>query len=88
MDTRDDMVSLLAQRRAKRDERDAVDATTRDAVQRVVAAVRSDPEHGLDSPLLAAMGYVTRSARKSGKTNKTNGQTNGNGAAVALAKTQ
>lgn len=81
-DTRDALVSLTAQRRAKRDERVTVDAVTRDAVQRVVAAVKSDPDYGLDSPLLAAMGYVTRSARKTGKTNK-----NGNGTAVAeLAK--
>ena len=80
-DTRDALVSLSAQRRAKRDERDSVDLASRDTIQRVVAAVKSDPDQGLDSPLLAAMGYVTRSARKTGKTNKTsaNGQVNGNG---------
>jgi hypothetical protein len=39
----------------------------------VVAAVLADPNYGSDSPLLAAMSYVTRSARKTGKTNKTNG---------------
>lgn len=83
-DTRDALVSLTAQRRAKRDERNASDAASRDAVQRVVAAVKSDPDYGMDSPLLAAMGYVTRSARKTGKTNKNgNGQTNGNGIAAA-----
>ena len=89
-DTRDALVSLTAQRRAKRDERDSVDAASRDAVQRVVAAVRSDPDHGPDSPLLAAMGYVTRSARKTGKTNKTNGngQANGNGNGSAASATQ
>ena len=89
-DTRDALVSLTAQRRAKRDERDSVDAVSRDAVQRVVAAVRSDPDHGPDSPLLAAMGYVTRSARKTGKTNKTNGngQVNGNGNSTAVPAIQ
>jgi hypothetical protein len=93
-DTRDALVSLVAQHRAKQDERNSVDLASRDTVQRVVAAVRSDPDYGSDSPLLAAMGYVTRSARKTGKTNKTNGngQVNGNGngngtatAAVAAA---
>ena len=72
LDTRDALVSLTAQSRAKRDERGLTDASTRDAMQRVVAAVKADPEHGMDSPLLAAMGYVTRSTRKSGKTNKPN----------------
>ncbi len=83
-DTRDVVLSLSAQRRAKRSERITADATTRDAVQRVVSAVRSDPAHGPDSPLLTAMGYVTRSARKSGKTNKSsdNSQPNGKVAAV------
>src|SRR5437899_1276447 len=46
---------------------------------RVVSAVRGDPEHGSDSPLLAVIGYVTDSERRSGKTNKTNGNGNGNG---------
>ncbi len=83
-DTRGVVLSLSAQRRAKLGEREAADATTRDAVQRVVSAVRSDPAHGPDSPLLTAMGYVTRSARKSGKTNKSsdNSQQNGKVAAV------
>ena len=88
-DTRDALVSLVAQRRAKQDERNSVDLASRDTVQRVVAAVRSDPDHGPDSPLLAAMGYVTRSARKTGKTNKTNGNGpvngNGNGNGTATA---
>jgi len=79
----------VAQHRAKQDERNSVDLASRDTVQRVVAAVRSDPDHGPDSPPLAAMGYVTRSARKTGKTNKTNGNTpvngNGNGNGTATA---
>ena len=69
-DTRDAVTSLTAQRRAKQDERNAADAANRNAIQMVVGAVRSDQAHGPDSPLLAAMGYVTRSARKTGKTNK------------------
>jgi hypothetical protein len=73
-DTREGMVSLSAQRRAKKDERAAADVVSRDAIFRVVGAVRSDPVHGPDSPLLAAMGYVTRSTRRTGKTNKRNVQ--------------
>ena len=73
-DTRDAVTSLTAQRRAKMDERNAADVASRNTIQMVVGAVRSDPAHGPDSPLLAAMGYVTRSARKTGKTNKKNGQ--------------
>ena len=72
-DTRSDLVSITAQRRAKADARDQADAVSRDAIQRVVSAVRADPNFGPDSPLLAAMSYVTRSARKTGKTNKSSG---------------
>lgn len=69
-DTRGQLVSLATQRRAQQDERDAADNATRDAIQRVVGAIRSDPAHGPDSPLLTAMGYATRSSRKSGLTRK------------------
>lgn len=72
-DTRSDLVSLTSQRRAKADARNQADVTSRNVIQSVVAAVRADPNFGADSPLLAAMSYVTRSSRKSGKTNKTNG---------------
>jgi hypothetical protein len=52
------------------------DKQMRETIQAVVGAVRGEPSHGSDSALLAAMGYVTTSKRKSGKTNKTK---NGNG---------
>jgi hypothetical protein len=83
-DARGVVLSLTVQRRAKRDERNTADTASRDTVQRVVNAIRSDPAHGPDSPLLTAMGYVTRSARKTGKTNKgnNNGQINGMAASV------
>lgn len=67
---RDQLLSLTAQRRAKQTERDMAEAATRDLIQRVIGAIRSDVNHGQDSPLLAAIGYVTR---KTGKTNKANG---------------
>jgi hypothetical protein len=73
VDTREAVTSLQAQLRAKRDERAAADTVSRDTNQRVVAAVKADPDHGPDSSLLAAMAYVTSSNRKTGKTNKKNG---------------
>jgi hypothetical protein len=69
-DTRNELLSLNAQRRAKQNERNAADNAARDLIQRVIAAIRADAAHGADSPLLTAIGYVARSARKSGKTNK------------------
>ncbi len=78
-DLRDELDALIAQVRGKREEIIAADAVTRDLNKKVVAAVRADPAHGSDSPLLAAMDYVTDSERKSGKTNKKNGNGNGNG---------
>lgn len=74
-DIRDTLVSLKSQQQANRDTRRTADAVSRNAIQSVVNAVKSDPDHGADSPLLAAMGYVTRSARKTGKTNKVSGNT-------------
>jgi hypothetical protein len=70
VETRNALLALNAQRRAKQDERNAADNAARDLIQRVVASIRADAAHGADSPLLTAIGYVTRSARKSGKTNK------------------
>ena len=75
-DVRDEHSALRAQQRGKREEILGADDITRLANKQVAAAVRADPTHGSDSPLLAAMDYVTDSMKKSGKTNR-NG--NGNG---------
>ncbi len=42
----------------------------------VVNAVKGDPDHGEDSPLYAAMGYVRKSDRRSGLSRKTATTTN------------
>src|SRR6266568_5894810 len=55
--TRETVTSLQSQLRAKRDERATADFVSREVNQRVVAAVKADPDHGPDSPLLAAMAY-------------------------------
>ena len=39
--------------------------------QLVVSAVKGDPAHGEDSDLYQTMGYVRKSARKTGLTRKT-----------------
>ncbi len=80
-DARDVFASLRGQARAQRGEISRADAATSLATKQVVSAVRADPVHGSDSPLLAAMDYVTDSQRKSGLTRKSNG--NGNGTETA-----
>jgi hypothetical protein len=41
-----------------------VDRAARPDIQRVVHAVRGDPDVGDDSPMYASMGYVRKSKRK------------------------
>jgi hypothetical protein len=41
-----------------------------DATLRVVNTVKGDPEHGENSPLYAAMGYIPKSNRNSGLSRK------------------
>lgn len=51
------------------------DVISNDATLLVVNAVKGDPEHGEDSALYAAMGYVRKSDRQSGLTRKAQGNT-------------
>src|SRR2546425_329782 len=60
----DEIVGLERELAGKREEFDAARKTLNRSNSRVVSAVRGDPDHGSDSPLLAAMGYVTDSQRK------------------------
>ena len=46
--------------------RNDADTTSNSAALLVVNAVKGDPEHGEDSALYAAMGYVRKSDRQSG----------------------
>lgn len=52
-------------------QRDTADVETMKLVLLVVNAVKGDPAEGEDGELYAAMGYVRKSARKSGLTKKT-----------------
>ena len=54
------------------------DVVTNPLNQQVVDSVKGDPAYGEDSDLYAAMGYVRKSARKSGLTRK---KSNSDGAA-------
>lgn len=47
------------------------DATSNEAALLAVNAVKGDPEHGENSALYAAMGYVRKSDRQSGLARKT-----------------
>jgi hypothetical protein len=51
--------------------RDKADVVTMEKVAEVVDAVKGDIAEGPDGELYAAMGYVPKSQRKTGKTNKT-----------------
>jgi len=52
--------------------RNAADAVSREKIELMVNGVRSDPDHGPDSPLYRALGYVPKSERRSGLTRKVN----------------
>ena len=80
-----DISGLEASVTAKREELDAARKTLSTTTKRVISAVRADPDHGSDSPLLAAMGYVTDSHRRSRGSNQANGNGNGNGTAQSQA---
>ena len=69
-DTRTAIGKLEAQTTSAHDARDAADTVTTQVNQLVVNAVKGDPAHGEDSDLYEAMGYVRKSARKSGLTRK------------------
>ncbi len=66
VDTRAHIGALEDQLRAEYSRRDAADQAATLAVARIVNGVRADPELGDNSALYEAMGYVRRSARRTG----------------------
>lgn len=46
------------------------DSSSQDLVNRVVNAIKGDPDEGDDGPLYAALGYIPKSQRLSGLTRK------------------
>ena len=63
--------TLNNQLTAAMDERDTADVESMKQLLLVVNAVKGDPAEGEDGELYDAMGYVRKSERASGKTNKT-----------------
>jgi len=71
-DARAQVMTLQTQKDSAEDTRDDADKVTVPTNQLVVNAVKGDPAHGEDSDLYEAMGYIRKSARKSGLTRKNN----------------
>lgn len=65
-----DNVKKAAELRASVKHRLDLERLAMAASKRVISAMRGDPKHGEDSPLIRACGFVTESERKSGLTRK------------------
>ena len=65
-DCRANIERLQTELQVEQDKRDLADAVSAEAIQQVVKAVAGDVEFGDDSPFYEALGYVRKSARKSG----------------------
>ena len=70
LDARTHLDSLEDQRIAAETDRDNADVESMKQVNLVVNAVKGDPTEGEDGEFYAAMGYIRKSDRASGKTNK------------------
>jgi len=70
LDARQLIIDLNNQLIGATDERDDADKVTMPQVQLVVNAIKGDPNYGEDSALYEEAGYVRKSERLSGKTNK------------------
>jgi len=70
LDERATIDSVNVQLIATTDRRNDADKETRKQIALVVNVIKGDPAEGEDGELYEAMGYVRKSARKSGLTNK------------------
>lgn len=70
LETRSQLAILRTQAKDSRVQRRASDASSLETTQLVVNAVKGDPEEGENGSLYAAMGYIPKSARRSGLTRK------------------
>lgn len=70
LDERASLSTLRSQVTESREKRRHSDAASLDAAQLVVNAVKGDVAEGENGALYAAMGYVPKSARRSGLTRK------------------
>ena len=67
---RERLDTILRDRRAGIALREAADRKTKEYIKMVVHAVLADPDHGPNSALYRAMGYITDNERASGLTRK------------------
>lgn len=70
LDARQRVADLEAQLTGAQDVRDDADKVTSPLIQLVVNAIKGDPNYGEDSALYEEAGYIRKSERSSGKTNK------------------
>ena len=68
LDARDELERIGVRNTAALTVRDNADVASHDWTLKIAGAVRSDPNFGENSPLYAALGYVTKNARESGLT--------------------
>jgi hypothetical protein len=66
LDSREVIANLESDLNAEQANRDTADASSLFAASLVVNSIKGDPEHGEDSPLYEAIGYVRKSVRKTG----------------------
>ena len=69
-DVRGEIVESEVRLQSAQARRVTVDETTLKVVQRIVNAVKADPEEGDDGELYVAMGYVRKRDRKTGLTQR------------------
>jgi hypothetical protein len=77
MDARKQLRELEVRRQALLSQRRAADVITSATLQRIVHAVKGDPEAGEDSDLYSAMGFVPKSQRGTGLTRRRAKETEG-----------
>lgn len=70
LDAKEETVAHLIQLRGSLKRRHEVEQMVNDRSVDVVLAMRSHPNHGGDSPLVKAAGFVPKSERRSGLTRK------------------
>lgn len=66
LDSREIITQLETDIDTEQTNRDTADMASLFAASLVVNSVKGDPEHGEDSPLYEAIGYIRKSARKTG----------------------
>ncbi|MCX7010135.1 MAG: hypothetical protein NTY53_23340 [Kiritimatiellaeota bacterium] len=71
LDARQQNIDLGNDLTTAEDNRDDADKVTMATILLVINAIKGDPNFGEDSPLYDTAGYVRKSERSSGKTNKT-----------------